>query len=59
MEITDKHIDVLKASQALACGENQVINTGDAEECVDLNLVEPMTGYPLTAKGKVILETQT
>lgn len=53
MQITKKHIDVLKASRAVANGaDNQVINKGDAEECVELGLVEPMTGYPLTKQGK-------
>jgi hypothetical protein len=59
MQITKKHIDVLKASQALADGAgNQVINKGDAEECVELGLVEPMAGYPLTEQGKAILDNQ-
>lgn len=58
MEIAEKHLKVLKASKAIAEGEPQIINKGDAEECVDLGLVEPMTGYPLTERGRAALKGQ-
>ena len=56
MDITDKHNAVLRAAEKLSNGETAVINRGDAEECIDMELVEPFTGYPLTQKGKALLK---
>ena len=50
------HLKVLQASDEIAHGKSTVINRGDAEECVDLDLVEPAPGYPLTEKGKKALK---
>lgn len=54
--MNEKHLSVLKASEELSKGGTAIINRGDAEECVDLGLVEPQNGYPLTDKGKQALK---
>lgn len=54
--MNENHLKVLKASDEIARGKTAVINRGDAEECVDLDLVEPTPGYPLTEKGKKALK---
>lgn len=58
MTITERQLEVLRVSQALAKGNDKVFNIEDACECVDLGLVESAVGYPLTSKGKAILKEQ-
>lgn len=56
MQITDRHIALLRASHSLANGgPDTAQNPQDAEECIDLGLVEPGPGYPLTDKGRAVL----
>lgn len=54
--MNERHLNVLKASEELSKGGTAIVNRADAEECVDMGLVEPMAGYPLTDKGKLTLK---
>ncbi len=54
MEINEKHIKVLKSIKAIKEGHDQVINPADAEECVELGLIEP--GYKFTSHGLDVLK---
>lgn len=57
MIITEKHLKVLRSSYDRSKGKTVVFNRGDAEECVEMGLVEPEMGWPLTKQGKNVLQT--
>lgn len=57
MNITEKHIKALKDSLAISEGRGNIINRPDAEECVDMGLLGPTRGYPLTERGREILKS--
>ena len=61
MEITERHMKVLIAlEESSRLGTRPSIRVGDAEECVDLELVEASpTGYSLTKAGITLLREKS
>lgn len=59
MQITDSHKNVLRAIHDAQKTGQSIFNRADAEECVELGLLEPNPGqgrgYTLTEKGRAQL----